>query len=76
VQLESGLLVGGLARYCNDAGPKRNNVIFTQKPDTRKVCGIKVLQGKEICNGDEIFWGYGGVYWKTRKQTGRQERRT
>jgi hypothetical protein len=54
----------GLARYCNDDG-KRNNVTFAPKMDRKKTWGIKVLAGKVIERGDEIFVAYGDTYrWK------------
>ena len=75
VQLEGGRLIEGIARYCNDGGPKRNNAIFTWKPDTKKVCGIKVLPGTEICNGEEIFVTYGKRYWKATQNVEIQKNR-
>jgi hypothetical protein len=61
--LIGGKLNAGLARYCNDAGA-RNNVTFTLKPETKKVFGIKVLPGKSLRPGEEIFVAYGSQYWE------------
>ena len=59
-----GKRVSGLARYCNDAG-KWNNVVFAPKPNRAHTWGVKVMSGKRILPGEEIFVGYGHVYWKS-----------
>jgi hypothetical protein len=62
--LDSERRCAGLARYCNDGG-KCNNVTFAPKIDRKKTWGIKVLRGKVIEKGDEIFVPYGDTYrWK------------
>jgi len=60
----SGLLKAGLGRYCNDTRSARNNVMFTPKSGRKNVCGIKVLPGKTILCGEEVFVTYGKGYWK------------
>jgi hypothetical protein len=59
-----GVIRAGLARYCNDTRSARNNVMFTPKSGRKNVCGIKVLPGKTILRGEELFVTYGKGYWK------------
>jgi len=50
IQNSAGKLLAGLARYCNDAGP-RNNVAFTLKPNNKKVIvrpGVRLFPRYEI----------------------------
>ena len=68
IVLIGGKLNAGLARYCNDAGA-RNNVTFTPKPERKKVFGIKVLPGKSLRRGEEIFVAYGRQYWETSRNS-------
>ena len=57
--------VSGLARYCNDAGNKRNNAVFTAKVGTVHTWGIKVLPlGKQISPGEEIYVAHGKLFWE------------
>ena len=63
--MRGGKTIAGLARYCNDAGRKKTNVIWTAKSDRVQTWGARVLPGKVIEKGDEIFIEYGDVYWKT-----------
>ena len=56
--------VSGLARYRNDAGNKRNNAVFTAKMGTVHTWGIKVLPGKQISPGEEVYVAYGQWFWK------------
>jgi hypothetical protein len=56
-----GKKISGLARYCNDGG-KQNNAIFTKKEGTVYTWGIKVISGKQIKFGQEIFISYGNQF--------------
>jgi hypothetical protein len=55
----------GLARYCNDGGKLKNNVVFSKKDGTNRTWGIRVIKNRVINTGDEIFVSYGPDYWKT-----------
>jgi len=41
------------------------NVIWVEKEGRAQTWGAKVLPGKVVEKGEEIFVDYGEVYWKT-----------
>lgn len=64
----------GLARYCND-NVKGNNVMFAPKSQRVHTWGIRVLPGKVLLPGEEIFVSYGKTFWekyKTKEHKGEE----